>query len=333
MAEVAATPATGVGRRAGPSTTGPGPHVDSEVRAVAAGIEAGGTKVVCAVGTGPEDVLDTVVVPTTDPDRTLAAVREFVTAPRPGVVVDRIGIASFGPLDLRPDSPGYGRITKTPKPGWAGTDLLGAVASWSDATTALDTDVNGAALGEYRWGAGRDAGSLVYLTVGTGIGGGAVTGGRVLGGHLHPEMGHLHVQRHPDDDFPGSCPFHQGCLEGMASGPAIRARTGRPAHDLGELSGPVMELEAWYLAQLVATVALVVAPERVVLGGGVLGLAGLLDRVRLAVLERLAGALDGTPVAEDVERYVVAPELGSMSGVLGAIALSQHDAHLPRGTS
>ncbi|WP_380169648.1 ROK family protein [Jannaschia sp. R86511] len=301
----------------------------SSPRPVAAGIEAGGTKFVCAIGTGPDDVVDSVVVPTTTPRETLARVRAFFDAPRQDVRVQRAGIASFGPLDLRPTSPTYGRITTTPKPGWAGTDLLGSVRSWFEVPTRLDTDVNGAAYGEHCWGAARDVDSSAYLTVGTGVGGGAVVHGRVLGGQLHPEMGHLHVTRHPDDDFAGSCPFHGDCLEGLASGPAIRARTGRAAHDLGDQVDHVVALEAWYLAQLVTAVALVVAPERVVIGGGVLGLPGLLPAIRRGVLDRLDGALDGTPVAEDVDAYLVAPQLGSMSGVLGAIAMTRPDAPAP----
>ena len=292
-------------------------------RPVSAGIEAGGTKFVLALGTGPDDVVDTAVVPTTSPEETLARVRSFFLAPREGIRVARAGIASFGPLDLRPSSPTYGRITTTPKPGWAGTDLLGAVQGWLQVPAVLDTDVNGAAFGEASWGAARDVRSSAYLTVGTGIGGGAVVDGRVLGGQVHPEMGHLHVRRHPDDDFAGSCPFHGDCLEGMASGPAIRARVGRPAHELGDELARVVELEAFYLAQLVSTVALVLSPERVVLGGGVLGgMPGLMQAVRRCLLERLAGALDGTPVAEDVDSWLVPPQLGSMSGVLGAIAIA-----------
>lgn len=299
------------------------------VRTVSAGIEAGGTKFVCAVGTGPDDLLDSTVVPTTTPAETLARVRAFIDRPRDGVRVGRVGVASFGPLDLRPGSPRYGRITTTPKPGWAGTDLLGAVGGWVDGPVVLDTDVNGAAVGEHRWGAARGVASSAYLTVGTGIGGGAVVGGRVLGGQVHPEMGHLHVQRHPDDGFAGSCPFHGDCLEGLASGPAIRARVGRPAHDLGAELPRVVATEAWYLAQLVTTVALVLSPERVVLGGGVLGMPGLMAAVRVAVLDRLAGALDGTPVADDVGSWLVRPRLGSMSGVLGAIALTRPDQPAP----
>jgi fructokinase len=304
------------------------------------GIEAGGTKFVCAVGTGPDDIRRRTVIPTTGPDETLARVIEFFagergsggersgdersgSGERDGGPIAALGIASFGPLDLTPTSPSYGHITTTPKPGWAGTDLVGSIRRRLDVPVALDTDVNGAAYGEYRWGAGRGLHSSAYLTVGTGIGGGAVVDGRPLRGMVHPEMGHLHVQRHPEDDFAGSCPFHRDCLEGLASGPAIRARTGRPPEDLGAQRARVVALESWYLAQLVTTVIYVLSPQRVVLGGGVLRLPGLLDAVRTRTVERLAGAIAGAAVTDDIAGYLVPPALGGSSGVLGAIALSE----------
>jgi fructokinase len=192
---------------------------------------------------------------------------------------------------------------------------------------ALNTDVNGAAYGEFRWGAGRGLHSSAYLTVGTGIGGGAVIGGEPLRGLGHPEMGHLHVDRHPDDDFAGSCPFHGDCLEGMASGPAIGRRSGRPAEQLGADRQRVVELEAWYLSQLVSAVIYLLAPQVIVLGGGVLQLEGLMDAVRAAVLKRVGGALDGVDMVERIDQYLVPPGLGSSSGVLGALALAELAAH------
>lgn len=291
---------------------------------VRGGVEAGGTKFVCAVGTGPDDVRDRRVIPTTTPGETLGQVADFFDEQRTnGLTIRSLGIASFGPLDLSPDSPTYGRITTTPKAGWAGTDLVSFMSEHLDVPVVLDTDVNGAAYGEYRWGAGRGLHSSTYLTVGTGIGGGAVVGGRPLRGLLHPEMGHLHVRRHPDDDFPGCCPFHGDCVEGMASGPAITARFGRSAEDLGAFHGTMVELEAWYLAQLVTTVVYLLSPQRVILGGGVLHADGLLGAVRSSTLVRLAGGLDGTAVADAIERFLVAPELGGASGVLGALALAE----------
>jgi fructokinase len=295
-----------------------------DLSVVRGGVEAGGTKFVCAVGTGPDDVRDRRVIPTTTPGETLGQVADFFEEQRKnGLTIRSLGIASFGPLDLSTDSPTYGRITTTPKAGWAGTDLVSFMKEHLDVPVALDTDVNGAAYGEYRWGAGRGLHSSTYLTVGTGVGGGAVVGGQPLRGLLHPEMGHLHVRRHPDDDFPGSCPFHGDCVEGLASGPAIKARFGRSAEDLGPVHDAMVEIEAWYLAQLVTTVVYLLSPQRVILGGGVMHADGLLDAVRSGTLVRLAGALDGTAVADGIERFLVAPELGGASGVLGALALAE----------
>jgi len=291
---------------------------------VLAGIEAGGTKFECAVGTGPGDLRSSRLIPTTTPAETLGRVVEFFREQeRAGLEIAALGIASFGPLDLSPTSPTYGHITTTPKPGWAGTDLVGILGSQLTVPVALDTDVNGAAYGEYRWGAGRGLGSSVYLTIGTGIGGGAVVRGEPLRGLLHPEMGHVTVRRHPDDDFEGSCPFHGDCIEGLASGPAIEARTGRSPHDLGEQLERTVELEAWYLAQLVSTVIYVLSPERIVMGGGVMNLTGLREAVRTQTLARLAGSLDGAGLASRMDTYLVAPGLPDSSGVLGAIALAE----------
>jgi fructokinase len=291
--------------------------------AVLGGIEAGGTKFVCAVGTGPDDIRARTVVPTTHRTETLDRVIGFFARQRATLAIDALGIASFGPLDLTPTSPGYGRITTTPKAGWAGTDLLGFFRARLGVPVALDTDVNGAAYGEHRWGAGRGLHSIAYLTVGTGIGGGVVIGGRPLRGLLHPEMGHLHVQRHPQDDFDGCCPFHGDCIEGLASGPAIERRTGRRPSDLDTLRDGVVALEAWYLAQLVTAVTYLLTPQRVILGGGVMNLPGLLDAVRARTVERLGGAIDAAVLGDGLRRYVVEPALTNSSGVLGALALAE----------
>lgn len=289
-----------------------------------AGIEAGGTKFVCAVGSGPDDLVAQTVIPTTTPVETLARVREFFADQEtPGRRIEALGVASFGPLDLHPGSATYGWVTTTPKEGWAGTNLVGELRRGFDVPIGLDTDVNGAAYGEYRWGANRGLQTTAYLTVGTGVGGGSVVGGQPLRGLLHPEMGHLTVRRHPDDDFTGSCPYHGDCLEGLASGPAIRARFGRPAQELTDDLERAVEVEAFYLAQLVTSVLYVLSPERIVLAGGVLGLPGLLDAVRHGTLERLAGALDSPAVTADIAGYLVPPGLGSSSGVLGALALAE----------
>ncbi|MEU0555516.1 ROK family protein [Dactylosporangium sp. NPDC006015] len=283
------------------------------------GVEAGGTKVVCAVGVGPDAVVDRTTIPTTSPGETLDRVIAYFRAQRAaGRDIAALGVASFGPLDLA-----SGRITTTPKPGWGGTDLVGALRRGLGVPVALDTDVNGAAYGEHRWGAGRGQGTVVYVTVGTGIGGGAVVDGRPLHGLLHPEMGHLHVQRHPGDDFAGTCPFHGDCVEGLASGPAIARRAGRPAHDLGPLLSRTVALEAHYLSQLMTSILYLLMPHRIVVGGGVLNIPGLLDAVRAATADRLGKALDAVPATADLSTYIVPPGLGGLSGVLGALGLAE----------
>jgi fructokinase len=289
------------------------------------GIEAGGTKVVCAVGASPGAILERTVIPTTTPTETLARVAAwFVDRP-----IDALGVASFGPLDLDPSSDRYGHITSTTKPGWAGTDIAGYLRETLGVPVTLDTDVNGAAYGEYRCGAGLDTGTLVYVTVGTGIGGGAIVDGTALHGLLHPEMGHLPVRRHPDDTFPGSCPFHGDCIEGMASGPAIARRTGCSPAELGPDALPrVIEFEAHYLAQLMAAIVYLLSPHRVVLGGGVLNLPGLIARVRQQTTALIGDALPAMPAKLD--DYLVLPALGPHSGVVGALALASR-RHEQRG--
>ena len=291
-------------------------------------IEAGGSKVVCAVGTDPSHLVASTVIATTSARETLEKVVAFFAGQqRLGHHLEAIGVASFGPLDLDPASPTYGYITTTTKPGWAGTDLLGPLTRAFEVPIALDTDVNGAAYGEYRWGASAGLTSSVYLTVGTGIGGGRVLPGRTPHGAWHPEMGHLQVRRHPADTFAGVCPFHHDCLEGLASGPAISARSGRPAQHLDGDRGAAVEMEAWYLAQLVSAVIYLLCPQRIVLGGGVLGLPGLLEAVRLETTRRLAGALHQLVESAPMRDYLVAPGLGPLSGVLGAIAMAEQVAH------
>lgn len=285
------------------------------------GIEAGGTKFVCAAGTGPDDLSDVTTFPTTSPDETLARTRAFVTAHAAGL--EAIGVASFGPVDLREGSDTYGYITSTPKPGWSETDVVGALRDVADVPIGFDTDVNGAALAEARWGAAADASSCVYITVGTGVGGGAMVDGRLLHGLLHPEMGHVAVVRHPDDSYAGRCPFHGDCLEGMAAGPAVQERWGRPAQELADDDlRRAVAIEAEYLAQLAAATTYILSPERLIFGGGVMNLQGLLDGLRHRLVERLSGYLKVPAITEHVTRYVVAPKLGDRAGVLGAVALA-----------
>jgi fructokinase len=290
---------------------------------VLGGIEAGGTKFVCVVGASPDRVVREERFPTRDPRATLGdAIAFFREAIAEGHELEAVGVASFGPIELRRDHPRHGSITTTPKPGWSGTDLVGPLREATGVPVGVDTDVNGAALAEGRWGAARGLGSFVYVTVGTGVGGGAVVGGAPVHGLPHPEMGHVSVARLPDDDFPGVCPFHGDCLEGMASGPAIAARWGRPAEDLrGADLARAVEIEATYLAAGLRNVVYTLAPERMVVGGGVAGLPGLFPAMR----RHLAAALGGYPgLAEHgADAFVVPPGLGAAAGAAGALVLAE----------
>ncbi len=299
-------------------------------RPLLGGIEAGGTKFVCALGHGPDDLRAELRLPTTTPSETIAAAVEFFAGAAGRGELAAVGIASFGPLDPDPASPTFGHITSTPKPGWAGTDLVGPVARALGVPVGFDTDVNGAALAEHRWGAGRGLDTLVYLTVGTGIGGGAMVGGRPLHGLLHPEMGHLLIARRDDDDYAGSCPFHGACLEGLASGPAIERRWGRKAETL-PADHPAWELEAHYLALGLANLVLVLSPERIILGGGVMAQRQLFPLIRRRLAGLLGGYLQAPALASDHEEYIVPPALGSRAGVCGAIALAEQAAADHRG--
>ncbi len=274
------------------------------------GIEAGGTKWLCAVGTGPGDLVATETIPTTTPDETLGRAIAFFR--RQGSI-GAVGIGCFGPVDLRPGSPAWGSITTTPKPGWVGTDVAGVVGVELGVPVAFDTDVNAAALGEHRWGAARGLDTFCYVTAGTGIGGGAIAGGKVVHGLLHPEFGHMRIPHDLGaDPFAGSCPYHGDCWEGLAAGPAIEARWGRPSRRLVDVEA-VWQLEARYLALGLVNVVAVLSPERIVLGGGLMEVPGLLPLVQAEVDALLAGYVATT---------IVPPALGPLSGVLGAIALA-----------
>jgi fructokinase len=287
-------------------------------------IEAGGTKFICGVGSCPED-LKTFRVPTTSPRETIAAAIRILRDNAGPDGLAAVGIGSFGPVELDRASPFFGYITSTPKPGWQNVDLAGEVGRALKVPIGFSTDVNAAALAETRWGAGRDVTSCVYLTVGTGIGGGAVFGGVPLHGPTlgatHAEMGHIRIPHDlTADPFSGACPFHGDCFEGLASGSAMTARWGRRAEDLPP-EHPAWALEAQYLALGIANIALTIAPGRIILGGGVMRQQQLFPAIR----EAFSGILNGyrTPP----EGYIVPPELGERSGVLGALALAIAEFH------
>lgn len=286
-------------------------------------IEAGGTKFVCAVGSGPDDLRAVERFPTTTPDETIGRALDYFRRQQAEYgPLAAAGIGSFGPLDPNPRSPTFGHITSTPKPGWANTDLAGAIQSELDLPIGFDTDVNAAALAEGRWGAAQGLGTYVYLTIGTGIGGGVVANGQLVHGLLHTELGHIvlaHDWQH--DPYPGRCPYHGDCLEGMASGPAIGERWGVEATAL-PAEHPAWSLQADYLAQALRTFVLTLSPERIILGGGVMHQAHLFPMVRDRLLVTLNGYVQSPVILEQIDSYVVSPGLGDRAGVLGAIALA-----------
>lgn len=286
-----------------------------------AGIELGGTKAIVLIARG-RDVLASARFPTETPDRTLAAVGDRLEGWRAEHgPVEAIGIASFGPLGLDPDRPDYGRITTTPKPGWQQVDLVGHFAARFGVPIGFDTDVAGAALAEHRWGAGRGDRVLVYLTVGTGVGGGVLIDGRPVHGLIHPEPGHLRVRRDEGDAFAGVCPIHGDCLEGLISGPAIAARTGMPGDRIGD-DDPVWGSVAAEMAEALAMLMLTLSPQRILIGGGVFHKRErLFASLRVRVARLLGGYLAGIGEAELAD-IVVPPGLGDMAGPLGAVALA-----------
>jgi fructokinase len=278
-------------------------------------IEGGGTKFVLGVADGARKIRARERISTTTPDETLGGAIAWFRAQ--GLTPTAIGIACFGPLDLDPASPTFGHVTRTVKPHWSGADVAGPFAAAFGCPVGIETDVNGAALAESRWGAGVQSGSLLYVTVGTGVGGGFIADGRLLRGASHPEMGHIRLPRHPADrDFAGTCSFHGDCLEGLVAGPAIAARWGASLSELGP-GHPAHEIVAWYLGQAVVTWQAMLQPGRIVLGGGVMGTPSLLGGVRQA-----AATAGGGYFAGDPREIVVAPGLGTESGLLGALAVA-----------
>lgn len=286
------------------------------------GIEAGGTKFVCAVASGPGDVRAEVRFPTTTPAETLGRAIAFFQEQAASAPLAAIGIAAFGPVDPNPASPTFGFITTTPKPGWANTDFAGAVRRALAVPVGFDTDVNGAALGEHRWGAAQGLDTFIYLTIGTGVGGGGMVSGRLMHGLIHPEMGHIRIPRPRDDAFPGICPYHGDCFEGLACGPALKARWGRPAETLPP-DHPAWEMEAQTIALALCNYICTLSPQRIIIGGGVMAQEQMFPLVRRKVQTLLAGYVQSPAILGDgIDSYIVPPGLGNMAGVLGAIALA-----------
>jgi fructokinase len=288
------------------------------------GIEGGGTKFVCAVGTGPDDIRAETRFPTTTPAETLTrAVHFFKEQEKVFGRLSSLGVASFGPVDPDPLSPTYGHILPTPKAGWSNADVIGPLWVAMEIPVGFDTDVNGAALAEARWGAAQGCDPVLYITIGTGIGGGVLVNGKLLHGLLHPEMGHIRLPHDfAIDPFPGICPFHADCFEGLAAGPALEKRWGQKAETL-PADHPAWDLEAQYIAMALANFILTISPQRIVLGGGVTQQAHMLPLIHRKVQAILNGYVQSAQVNKHIEEFIVLPALGGRAGVLGAIALAE----------
>lgn len=278
-------------------------------------IEAGGTKFVLSVGDEALEIIDQLTIPTVSPEKTMPLVIEFFKQFEKNLLA--IGIGSFGPIDVNPESSTYGFITQTPKLKWRNYDFLGNIQkAFPNVKTAWTTDVNASAYGEYAVRDGVE--NLVYYTVGTGVGGGGVKQGKFVEGISHPEMGHIPVKKHADDSFDGHCPSHGDCLEGLASGPAVEARLGKSAKDV-PADDPYWDIQAYYIAQSAYTTTLLLAPEMIIYGGGVMKVEGLLEKVRLA-FDKLNQGYMSTP---DLEKYIVSPKLEDSAATIGCFAMAK----------
>ncbi len=280
-------------------------------------IEAGGTKFVCAIGNENYQIKDQITFPTTTPAETLQKTVDYFKQ----FAVDAIGIASFGPIEVRKTAPNYGYITDTPKKGWANTDFVGRLTKTIKVPVFFTTDVNGSAYGEYVMAqlANEDVDSLVYYTIGTGVGGGAIINGKLVGSLGHPEMGHVKVKRHPDDmNFAGVCPFHQDCLEGLVSGPTFKARLNKPGEEV-PLSNPVWDIMSYYVAQAALQATLILRPDKIVFGGGVTS-EQFLEKVR----RDFKALLNDYVHVPSLEKYITMPEIiNNGSATVGDFALAK----------
>ena len=286
--------------------------------AIMAAVEAGGTKFNCGLGDENGNIIDQVSIPTTTPEETMKKVIEYFKDKK----FDVMGVGSFGPIDPIKGSKTYGHITKTPKAYWSDYNLIGELKKHFDVPMEFDTDVNGAALAEAWWGAGKGFKNVMYITVGTGIGAGATVDGKMLQGLTHPEMGHISVKRHPEDTFEGTCSFHGDCLEGMAAGPAIEKRWGKKGIELAE-DNRVWEMEAYYLSQALVNYILILSPEKIIMGGGVMKQKQLFPLIHKNVKEMLNGYVDKKEILEDIENSIIYPGLGDYAGFIGSFALGK----------
>lgn len=278
-------------------------------------IEAGGTKFIAAVGDEHMNIIDTVTVPTTKPDETMEQISNFFSRYH----LDALGVGSFGPIDVDEKSETFGYITSTPKSFWRDYNFVGYLKQKLNVPVAWTTDVNAAGYGEYLLGNARGTESCLYLTIGTGIGGGFINKGQILNAFSHPEMGHVFIKRHPDDTFEGICPFHKNCLEGMASGPAVEKRWGKKGVELADQSF-VWELEAYYLAQALISYTLILRPERIILGGGLMKQKQIFKLIR----NEFHAMLNDYVEVPDLETYIQPVGLNDQAGIIGGLLLAKN---------
>ena len=288
------------------------------------GIEAGGTKFVCVLGTDPENILFEKRFPTTNPEETIQYTIAFFQEKTDelGIEIASLGLGCFGPVDLNVNSKKYGYITTTPKLIWRDTDIVRPIENALNVPVIFDTDVNAAAIGEGKWGAGINLENFVYFTIGTGIGAGAIINQQPVHGLIHPEMGHVLLTKNPLDNYKGKCPYHANCFEGFASGPAIEERWGKPADSIPP-SHPAWDMEADYIAQALCNIICTISPQKIILGGGVMQQLHLFQKIRQKTKEYLNGYIPAEIILENIDEYIVPPKLGNRAGMLGAIAMAQ----------
>lgn len=279
-------------------------------------LEAGGTKMVCAIGNEKGEIYERISIPTESPEKTIPAMITYFQDKQ----IEALGIACFGPIDLNRSSDTYGYITTTPKLVWENCNIVGMFKEALGIPVGFDTDVNGSALGEATWGITKGLENSMYITIGTGVGAGIITNGKLLHGMLHPEAGHVLLVKHPDDTYKGHCPYHANCLEGLAAGPAIEERWGKKAVELTD-KREVWEMEAYYIGQALVGYILTLSPQRIVLGGGVTHQEHMLPLIREEVKKQLNGYLK-TKELDDLEHYIVLPSLNDNQGIMGALKLA-----------
>lgn len=282
-------------------------------------LEAGGTKMVVAIGNEHGDILERLSIPTESPETTMPELVNYFKSSK----IDALGIGCFGPIDLNRESATYGYITSTPKLPWRNYNIVGTLSEALQVPIGFDTDVNASAIGEATWGSTKDVNNSIYITIGTGVGVGVIIDGKPLHGMLHPEAGHILLAKHKKDTFKGTCPYHENCMEGLAAGPAMEARYGKKAYELTDQE-EVWELEGYYIAQALVNYILTLSPERIILGGGVMHQEQLMPIIHREVLRMLNGYIL-TPQLQDIENYIILPKLNDNQGIMGCIRLALNE--------